>query len=99
VTGALGIEDAVSARYVFFYLMRPGGDGVTEAVPEHVAHWRRLELGGYLGGPFDDHSGGLITFDADDASQAEQAVAADPFIRLGLVQTQWLKLWRPEPIQ
>jgi len=41
-------------------------------------------------------SAGLITFDTDDATDAERVVNADPFQREGLVRTHWLKEWTPE---
>jgi uncharacterized protein YciI len=86
----------VTAQYAYFYLMRTDGEGVPEAVPEHVAHWRVLGLDDYVGGPFEDRTGGLITFRAEGTSGAEKAVATDPFVRRGLVQASWLKLWLPE---
>ncbi len=76
--------------------MGPDGEGVREAVPEHVAHWQGLGLGDYIGGPFEDRTGGLITFRAVGRSQAEQAVAADPFVTRGLLERHWLKRWNPQ---
>jgi len=86
----------MSAHYAYFYLMRADGVGVAEAVPDHVAHWRGLGLDDYVGGPFDDRSGGLITFRAKGNSRAEQAVETDPFVGRGLVEAYWLKRWMPE---
>ena len=48
-----------------------------------------------LGGPFEDRTGGLITFDAND-SAAEGAVLGDPFVREDLVEARSLKQWTPE---
>jgi hypothetical protein len=39
-----------------------------------------LELSGYLGGPFSDHSGGLILFEGDSLGHAQRLVARDPFL-------------------
>ncbi len=86
----------MSAQYAYFYLMRADGAGVPEAVPDHVAHWRALGLDDYSGGPFEDRTGGLITFRAEGTSRAEQAVETDPFVRRGLVEAYWLKRWLPE---
>jgi uncharacterized protein YciI len=86
----------VKAQYAYFYLMRPDGERVPDAVSEHVAHWRALALEGYVGGPFEDRTGGLITFRADDARIAEDAVASDPFVTGGLFMASWLKRWSPE---
>ena len=52
-------------------------------------------LAHYLGGPFEDRTGGLIALDADDAAQAQCAVRGDPFVLEGLVEAQWLKEWTP----
>ena len=50
----------------------------------------------YLGGPFEDRTGGLITFEAQDTERARRAVDADPFIRDGLLEAHWLKQWTPQ---
>jgi hypothetical protein len=86
----------MNAQYAYFYLMRADGTGVPEGVPDHVAHWRGLGLDDYHGGPFEDRSGGLITFRANSTHQAERAVATDPFVGRGLVEAYWLKRWVPE---
>jgi hypothetical protein len=86
----------VSAQYAYFYLMRTDGVGVPEAVPEHVAHWRGLGLDDYVGGPFEDRTGGLITFRAEGSSRPEQALETDSFVGRGLLEAYWLKRWMPE---
>jgi hypothetical protein len=86
----------VGTHFAFFYLMRADARGIPEAVPDHVAHWRGLGLGDYLGRPFQDRTGGLITFRAEAVHRAEQAVATDPFVVRGLVDAYWLKPWTPE---
>jgi hypothetical protein len=47
----------------------------------NAAYWRALALPEYLGGPLADRSGGLITFEAGSAAEAERFVADDPFVR------------------
>ena len=84
------------ARFAYFYLMGTDEEGIRESVPAHIAHWRLLGLDDYTGGPFDDRSGGLITFRSDEGRQAEQAVATDPFVELGLLEEYWLKRWKPD---
>lgn len=37
----------------------------------------------YLGGPFADRSGGLITFEASSPERAERMTAHDPFAHAG----------------
>lgn len=59
---------------------------------------RRQRLPDYLGGPFEDRTGGLIIFTAENVERAERAVNADPFIREGLLTAYWLKQWTVEGI-
>jgi uncharacterized protein YciI len=86
----------VSPRFAYFYLMKDEPTRVRAAVSRHVSHWRRVRLAGYLGGPFEDKTGGLITFEAGDISAAREAVHGDPFAQDGLLDSSWLKEWRPE---
>jgi uncharacterized protein YciI len=76
--------------------MKDEAERVRLAVPSHVAHWRELRFAGYLGGPFEDRTGGLIIFETDDAVHAEQAVETDPFVEQRLLDVYWLKEWAPE---
>jgi hypothetical protein len=77
----------------YFYLMKDRPDQVRMAAPAHAANWRELALPGYLGGPFRDRSGGLITFEVDSWERAEQLVENDPFQREDLLDGRWLKEW------
>ncbi|MGZ6589229.1 MAG: YciI family protein, partial [Solirubrobacteraceae bacterium] len=63
---------------------------------EHAAYWHGLELREYLGGPFADRSGGLVSFETDSHDDAAQIVADDPFVREGLVECSWVKEWKVE---
>jgi uncharacterized protein YciI len=83
-------------RFSYFYFMTDEHERAAAVAPEHVAYWRGLSLPDYLGGPFDDRSGGLITFEAESAAEAEALVAQDPFLREGLLDQHWLKSWLPE---
>ena len=83
-------------RAVYFYLMREDPERVRSAVPQHAAYWHTGDLQGYLGGPFADRSGGLIIFESETAEDAARLVASDPFVIEGLVESSWLKEWRPE---
>ena len=80
-------------RFLFFYLMVDTPDRVREAAPLHAAYWQQRAPRGYLGGPFADRSGGLITFEADNPAQAQQLVGEDPFLREGLLSSWWLEHW------
>lgn len=80
-------------RFLFFYLMVDDADRVRDAAPRHAAYWHQRALRGYLGGPFADRSGGLITFETDNPAQAEQLVKDDPFLRDGLLASWRLEQW------
>ncbi len=83
--------------FAYFYFMTADPDHVRIVAPRHASYWRELRLAHYRGGPFEDRTGGLITFDADDAAEAQQAVRGDPFVIEGLVEAHWLKKWTPQP--
>jgi uncharacterized protein YciI len=83
--------------FLFFYLMNDEPDRVAEVAPRHAGYWREIAPPGYLGGPFADRSGGLITFEADTAHKADRLVQADPFLHEKLVSRWWLKEWQPAP--
>ena len=80
-------------RFVYGYAMRDEPDLVRAVAPSHVAYWHQLGLKGYLGGPFADRSGGLITFETGSSSKAERLVADDPFVRDDLLEHRWLNEW------
>ena len=80
-------------RFLYFYLMRDAPDRVRAAAPRHASYWRELQLHSYLGGPFADRSGGLITFEAESGAAAEALVANDPFRREHLLERHWVKEW------
>jgi uncharacterized protein YciI len=86
----------MSPRFAYLYFMRDDPDRIRAAVAGHVAHWQQQNLPAYLGGPFEDRTGGLITFQAEDLEQARHAVDTDPFMQEGLLETYWLKQWMPQ---
>ena len=86
----------VTSRYAFLYFMKPLPDRIHEVVPQHVRYWQSLRLDGYMGGPFSDRSGGLITFEAPDLEAASRLVAEDPFVVNDLLEERWIKEWRVE---
>lgn len=77
--------------YVYFMVDEP--DRVRDVAPQHAAYWHSLTLPAYLGGPFADRSGGLITFEAESTDSARPLVEADPFSRHGLLRRRWLEEW------
>ena len=80
-------------RFAFFYLMKDDPPAVIAVAPRHAAYWRELQLEDYLGGPFDDRTGGLITFSLDDDANASDLVRWDPFVAENLLAASWLKEW------
>lgn len=86
----------MSPRFAYFYFMKNDLERIRAAVPSHISHWQELHLNSYLGGPFDDRSGGLITFEAKSDEQASDAVESDPFVLNDLLETHWLKRWSPK---
>ena len=68
-------------RIAYLYWMKDEADRVRTVAPQHAAYWRDLALSEYLGAPFADRSGGLISFEADSLEAAERLIAADPFVR------------------
>jgi uncharacterized protein YciI len=86
----------VSPRFAYLYFMKDDPDRIRATVGRHVAHWQQQRLPGYLGGPFEDRTGGLITFHAEDHKRARRAVDTDPFMQEGLLEARWLKQWTPQ---
>ena len=80
-------------HFAYFYFMMDQPDKVGLTVPEHIDYWNKLQLEDYLGGPFQDRTGGLISFSAKDLESAETIVENDPFIREELLERYWLKIW------
>jgi uncharacterized protein YciI len=83
-------------RFAYVYFMKDEPDRIRATVARHVAHWHDQRLPGYLGGPFEDRSGGLITFEAEDHERARHAVDSDPFMQEDLLEAWWLKQWTPQ---
>jgi uncharacterized protein YciI len=80
-------------RFLYFYLMRNQPDAVRQVVPRHVQYWQSSDLPDYIGGPFADRSGGLITFAAASLDVAQEIIMQDPFVREQLIEQRWIKEW------
>jgi uncharacterized protein YciI len=80
-------------RILYFYFMKDAPDQVRGAAARHAAYWRDLALREYLGGPFADRLGGLITFETDSRDEAERFVANDPFALEQLIDLHWVREW------
>jgi uncharacterized protein YciI len=83
-------------RIAYVYWMKDDPDRIRTVAPEHAAYWRDLGLPGYLGGPFADRSGGLISFEAESVETAERIIAADPFVREELLESSVVRQWMAE---
>jgi len=80
-------------RFVYFYLMRNTPDAIRQGIPAHVQYWKTRILPEYVGGPFADRTGGLITFAAASLEDARQIVKDDPFALENLTEHEWIKEW------
>lgn len=80
--------------YAFFYFMKGDQDAVMQAVPLHVEYWKALQPDGFQGGPFADHSGGMVVFRADNEESALDIVQQDPFMQRRVIGDHWLKGWQ-----
>jgi uncharacterized protein YciI len=83
-------------RFIYFYFHRTEPEKIREVVPAHVQYWRTADLKSYSGGPFADHSGGLISFAAQNLEEAREIIYQDPFIQEDLIEQMWIKEWIPE---
>lgn len=89
-------DEPMMQRFAFLYLMKREPEKIQSVVPQHIAYWHKLNLKGYVGGPFSDRSGGLIIFNSESKEKAELLVSGDPFVSEDLLAQMWLKEWIPE---
>ncbi len=80
-------------RFVYFYFMKKEPDKIQSVVPLHVEYWKKCALSGYMGGPFADRSGGLITFETENIEEATRIIMNDPFVSEDLLEDKWIKEW------
>lgn len=83
-------------RFVFFYFMKKEPGKIKAVVPLHIEYWHKLKLNKYLGGPFSDRLGGLITFEAENVEEATSIINNDPFVLQNLLESKWIKEWAVE---
>jgi uncharacterized protein YciI len=83
-------------RFIYFYFNQNEPEKLREVVPAHVQYWKTAGLKSYSGGPFADHSGGLISFAAQNLEEAREIILRDPFIEEDLIEQKWIKEWIPE---
>ena len=87
----------MAGRFVFIYFMRKNPDSIREIAPAHADYWKSRRLERYVGGPFADRTGGLITFETTTLERAEELVAGDPFVTHDVLEAKWVQEWEPEP--
>jgi uncharacterized protein YciI len=80
-------------RFVYFYFNRNEPEKIRQVVPAHVGYWKSANVKGYMGSPFGDRTGGLISFVAPSLQDATEIILQDPFIREDLVEQKWIKEW------
>ena len=80
-------------RFVYFYFNRRQPEKIKQVVPDHVAYWKAANVNGYMGGPFVDRTGVLISFVASSPEEAEAIILHDPFILEDLIAEKWIKEW------
>jgi uncharacterized protein YciI len=80
-------------RFVYFYFNRDVPERLRQIVPAHVRYWHSAKVNGYMGGPFADRSGGLVSFEASNLEEATELILQDPFIQEDLIADKWIKEW------
>lgn len=80
-------------RFVFFYFNRNEPEKIRRVVPAHVRYWKTAGVPGYLGGPFGDRTGGLISFVAPSLQAATDIILQDPFVLEDLIEQKVIKEW------
>ena len=83
-------------RFLYFYFNRNEPEKIRQVVPAHVQYWKSADLKGYMGGPFADRTGGLISFVASSLEEATAIIHQDPFVLSDLIDQKWIKEWIPE---
>lgn len=86
----------MAKRFVYFYLNRNEPERIRLVVPAHVQYWKTANLQGYMGGPFGDRTGGLISFVALNLEEATMIILQDPFLLEDLIADKWIKEWSIE---
>lgn len=80
-------------RFAFFYFMKKEPEKIKSVVLLHIEYWHSLKLSKYIGGPFADRSGGIVTFEAESIEEATEITNNDPFVIQGLLESKWIKEW------
>lgn len=82
--------------FIYFYFMKKEPESIKVVAPSHKAFWIKSDLFGYMGGPFADRSGGLISFEVESLEDATELIMNDPFVVEDLLEMKWVKEWSLE---
>jgi uncharacterized protein YciI len=91
--GSTPTNQSNEKHFVYFYFNRNDPEKIREVVQEHVQYWKTANLNGYIGGPFGDRTGGLISFTALSLDEALEITLQDPFALKDLISEKWIKEW------
>ena len=80
-------------RFLYFYINRNQPEKIQQVVPAHVEYWKTAILKEYMGGPFADRTGGLISFVVSSMEEAAEIIRQDPFVLEALIDQKWIKEW------
>jgi uncharacterized protein YciI len=83
-------------RFVYFYFNRNDPEKIRQVVSAHIQYWKTSNIHGYMGGPFADRTGGLISFVASSLEEATEIIQRDPFVLEDLIDQKWIKEWNVE---
>ena len=83
----------MAKRFIYFYFMKKNPNKIQITSPLHSEYWKKYNLEEYMGGPFSDTSGGLITFGVENIEKAKEIIKNDPFVIENLIGEKWLKEW------
>ena len=82
--------------YAVFIEYGPDQRKIAEFRPAHREYLKSLltENKLVISGPISDDSGGLLVYSADDESEVERIIHADPFYKSGVFQTWKIRPWK-----
>jgi uncharacterized protein len=63
---------------------------------EHLAYLNKLGDEGSVvaAGPYEDLTGGMIIFRAEDRDAAEALIGEDPYTKAEVTKDRWLRAWK-----
>lgn len=73
--------------------MKTNPELIGKIVPHHIGFWKESNVNDYMGGPFSDRSGGLITFSAITFDEATEIIHKDPFVIENILSDKWINEW------